>query len=305
MKKISFIFIFFFALLFSCYSDIKLSIEPVFSTTFGKYGEYVYSTSDKSILSYLEWQQLPLCKMGINSSLTLNNLSLFTSFSYGLPSKCGKMYDSDWNEYGLKTTYSISNNYAKRNYDFSFGLTYKINLKYLTIIPEINYKYFYDFFQSNDGEGWYGRDIYSKTGKTVSWDSPDARHYRKLSRIELKRECKYFFVGMNFAGTLFSKLDIEIGTFIAPYSYIYNSDFHLDDNGTNREFYLTSEQECNFSRFLEKVYMDYKINNFVSISLSGDFIFGDIVKGILKGYEQNAGTDVYQLIIKSGIIFNF
>ncbi len=303
MKKTLSIIIISFTLIFCCYSNIRISIEPILSTTFGKYGEYVFSSSDKYLLSYLEWQQLPLIKMGINSSISINNLSFSTRFSYGLPLKCGKMYDSDWNENGIKTTYSISNNYAIYNYDFSIGLSYKFNFKYISLIPEINYKYYNDYFQSNDGEGWYGRDIYSKTGKTVSWDSPDARHYRKLSRIELKRESNYLFLGLSLTGTIFSKIDFAIATFIAPFAYVYNSDLHLDDNGTGKDFYLNSTQNAYFSRFMEKVSFTYKINKRISIPINIECILGEIEKGLLDDYEQYGGTDVIQFEIRTGVQF--
>ena len=301
MKKIISVLSILFVITLSCFSEIKFEIEPNFNTTLGKYGEYVYSYSGKSVVSYLEWQSMPLVKPGIESRLSFNNLEFSAGISYALPLKCGKMYDSDWDSYGVKTTYSISNNYSMQNYDCYFSIGVKIDCKKFLLIPEFSYFYYYDFFQSNDGEGWYGRDIYSKTGKTVSWDSPDARHYRKLSRIELKRESKYFFLGITGLFNLGSKCEFSAGSFIAPYASVYNSDYHMDDNGKGRDFYLNSKQEMNFSRFLEKVSFTYKINNHFAIPFSLNCIFGEIEKGMLEGYEQYAGTDVVLFNLKLGI----
>ncbi len=282
---------------------MTFSVTPAISTSFGKYGEYVYSWTGKSVVSYLEWQQLPLYKFGLQADFTYNNFLISSNFFYGLSLKCGTMYDSDWGSKGVKTTYSISDNYAIRNYDFSLNLSYKINFDHFSLIPEISYSYYYDYFQSSNGEGWYGSENYSKNGKEVSWDSPYARHYTKLSRIELKRESSYFFIGLSCKIPIGSKVELSLGSFIAPYSYVYNSDFHRDDNGTGKDFYLNSTQKIYFSRFMERINITYKINKHLSIPLNINCILGDIEKGLLEGYEQYGGTDVIQFIIKSGIQF--
>lgn len=302
-KNILCLYLFVFVSFF-CFSEINISFTPSLKTTLGKYGEYVYSYSGKSIISYLEWENMPLFKLGADAKISYKNLILGGSFFYGLPLECGKMYDSDWDNYGVKTTYSISKNNALKNYDFSFSLSYIIDCKYFYLIPEFSYLYYYDFFQTSNGEGWYGRDIYSKTGKTVSWDSPDARHYRKLSRIELQRTSKFYFIGLNGQINLGKYFELTLGTFLSPYAYVYNSDLHRDDNGTNRDFYLNSTQEMNFSRFLEEVSVKCKLSQYISIPISFSCIFGDIEKGILEEHEQYAGTDLVHFNIKVGCQIN-
>lgn len=305
MKRLTSCLLILFSIFFSCFSEIKFSIAPLLSTTMGKYGEYVYSWSGKSIVSYLEWQQLPLFKAGAKAEFTFNNFSFSSSFFYGLPIQCGKMYDSDWGAKAVKTSYSISKNNGIQNYDFSCSISYKIKIKQFSLSPELSYSYYYDFFKSSDGEGWYGSENYSKNGKEVSWDSSYARHYKKLSQIELKRESRYFFAGLKFNIPLGTKIEISLGSFFAPYAYVYNSDHHLDDNGTNKDFYLTSFQEMFFSRFLEKVCLTYKINQNFIIPFNIECILGDIEKGMLEGYEQYGGTDVVQFFIKTGIQYIF
>ena len=74
---------------------------------FGKLGEYLYDSSDSYICSYLEWEEKSLWFFGLDAGLEHNNFQFDVAFDYTLPLACGKMYDSDWNEDGLKHTYSI------------------------------------------------------------------------------------------------------------------------------------------------------------------------------------------------------
>ncbi|SEQ36330.1 hypothetical protein SAMN04487977_1049 [Treponema bryantii] len=299
MKKKSFIVILFYLILvFSCFSETSFSFGGSFGASFEKNGEYVYSYSGKGVVSYLDWQCLPLYKIGLISDVSFDNFKIKTGFTYGLPIKCGKMYDSDWGTHGVKNTYSISNNYAIQNFDFNFSLSYRINIWKLFLIPELSFDYYYDSFQSGDGEGWYGSETYSKTGEEVSWDSPNARHYSKISRIDLKRNSFFIFFGIGAIIPLNNKFEIGLGTFISPYSYFYNSDYHYDDNGTNRDFYLNSVQKAYFTRFKEIICLEYKPTQLLCIDLETSFIFGGIEKGLLEGYEQYAGTDVLKINIK-------
>lgn len=305
MKKSFLLLIIHLGFLFPLAAQINFSIEPIISSSLGKYDEYVLSFSGKGMVSKLEWQELPLFKIGTAAELSINSFLINADFFYGLPFNCGKMFDSDWNDHGIKTTYSISNNYAKRNYSFSLSAGYKFELVKITLVPQISFEYVYDFFQTNEGHGWYGSEKYSKTGVDVSWDSPDARYYKKLSRISLSRKNWYFFSGINIFIPMSDKLLVHAGSFIAPFAYTYNSDYHYDDNGKNQDFYLNSSQNMLFSRFKESLGFRYKINQKISASFTTNIIFGDIQKGILEGWEQYAGTDVFLADMRFGIKINF
>ncbi len=303
MKKIILIIFTLGFCLFSSFSETSFSLGCSISSSFESNGEYVYSLFGKGVVSYLEWQALPIYKLGVKSEIAVNNFVIKTHFNYGLPIKCGKMYDSDWGAFGVKNTYSISNNYSIQNYDFLFSFSYKIKLLKIYLIPEFTLDYYYDYFQSNDGEGWYGSENYSLTGEEVSWDSPNATHFTRLSRIDLKRNSLFVFLGLQCVIPLKNQFSIGIGTFIAPFSYVYNSDYHHDDNGTNRDFYLNSTQLIAFSRFKELLFVDFQPTKKICISISTSIIFGGIEKGLLEGSEQYAGTDVLKVNLQLCGIF--
>ncbi len=300
MKKISLIFLIILFFLLPLFSETHFSLGTSLSTTFEKNGEYVYGFSGTGVVSYLDWQCYPVCKLGINADLSFENFYIRTNINCGLPLKCGKMYDSDWGDYGLKTTYSISNNYAMQNYDFLLAFSYKIKIRKVYLIPELSLDYYYDFFQSNDGEGWYGSEAYSITGDDESWDSPYAKHFTKLSRIDLKRNSFFCFTGLGIIIPIGNKFNIGACTYISLYSYVYNSDYHHDDSGRNRDFYLNSTQTSYFSRFKELIFVEFKPREKISLDFTANVIFGDIVQGQLEGYEQLAGTDVLKVNLKLG-----
>ncbi len=289
---------------FPSFAEIKVSFGNTFSASFDRYGEYVYSFSGRSVRSFLEWQALPLWKIGLNSEIAFDDFSIKASFAYGLPVKCGKMYDSDWTSSGLKTTYSISNNYAIQNYDFSLSLSYKIRFSKVILVPEFTFDYYYDYYQSNDGHGWYGSESYSKSGHEVAWNSPYARHFTKLSRIDLKRNNFFMFMGMGLIIPAGDKFEIGLGTYFAAYAYTYNSDYHRDDAGRNRDFYLNSAQTSSFTRFKEVIYVNFKPFKMFSFDFTSSLLFGDIERGALEGYEQDGGTDILKVNIQLGAKIN-
>lgn len=303
-SQIIFIFLFlWFAFPNALNAQVQISAGPAIAVNLGKYDEYVYSFSGRSIVSKLEWQQLPLIKLGALCQACAGNFVFSSDFFYALPFQCGKMYDSDWNHYGTKTTYSISNNYAKQNYSFSFEGAYKIKLKNLCFVPSLCFDYSYDFFQSNQGHGWYGSESYSKTKKDVSWDSENATYFKKLSRIDLIRQDWYVFAGLGLCFDVNDYFKLKASTYISPFAGTTNKDYHHDDTGKNEDFHLDSSQSSSFARFKESLGVEYNINDAVQIFINATLLFGGIQKGQLEGQEQNAGTDVFLTQIKIGLIF--
>ena len=120
----------------------------------------------------------------------------------------------------------------------------------------------------------------------------------------MKRTNWYIFSGFIISIPITNLLSFQAGTFTAPFAYTYNSDFHHDDNGTNHDFYLNSCQKMYFKRFKETLCLKYNLNQTIDTNFCINILFGGIQKGILEGWEQNAGTDLLIFDLRLGLIFS-
>ncbi len=298
--------------LFAQKSEVSVSINPNIGVTFANHGEYIYSPSGKKLYSYLEYQVEPLFTAGllVNSSFGPAQLSFGADMAF--PGRCGTMYDSDWNLLGVKTTYTIHENNAQKNYDFfmDLGWTFRLGRQnQLGITPKMGILYCYDSFFAQNGYGWYGGMDYSKNGEDNPWDSEYARKAKKCYPVELERKTFYTFIGFDFSATIRSKFTIIAGSFIAPYAEISSTDHHHSKPGSGNDFYINEEQACAFLRFKEILNISYALTSNLNINLSGTWIFGPISKGLLYDFDelttQLSGSDVNEIFIKLGADFRF
>ena len=309
MKKGLFIFIYILTTL-NLFS-LDFFIAPYTGVMFGKLGEYLYDSSDSYICSYLEWEEKPLCFIGLDAGLEHNNFQFDVAFDYTLPLACGKMYDSDWNEDGIKHTYSIFE--SNKN---TLGLNTIINTQYsfpvtenFNITPALQLQYNYYSFEARNGIGYYGSEAY--TGQPdVWWNDESAKKYR-VSGIDYLRHTFFTWIGCNFDYN-FGKHSIGLGLFVAPFTYTSAIDYHTDEKNLGRDF---STQFIDFGLFKSYFFqLDYfcKINEKLGFIINSKLISNNIIIG--KTYSNNInyswreinqpnGSDLIQAIVILNIIF--
>ena len=105
-----------------------VKINPYTAITLGKFGEYIYTTPpDEYLISYLEWDTLPLFQTGINGKIQINKWSVEADFCYSLPFNCGKMYDNDYTR-TFKMCYNIFDNKDILGLELFTAVDYELKL---------------------------------------------------------------------------------------------------------------------------------------------------------------------------------
>lgn len=317
MKKQLLVFIFSWFLIFSLFAEnqpanssknFNLSVIPNIGVSFENHGEYIYSYSGKRLLSYLEYRAEPLVKYGLTAQVDFYNAKITFGSDFGIPAKCGTMYDSDWNLLGVKTTYSIHENHSQQNYDFSTDFGWAFNFGHQSqfcITPKIGILYSLDSFFAKNGYGWYGGESYSKNGEDNSWDSEYARKAIKIYPIELNRKTFSTFLGFDFSFTPVQKLTLTAGTYAAPYTKIKSTDYHHAKPDSGNDFYINELQECSFLRFKETLSIIYNLTDNIQLYFGTFWIFGPVVKGLLYDDDelttQPSGSDINEIGLRMGL----
>lgn len=302
-------FLLFFAIFFlflnnQIYSQNKIDIiiKPSFEISLSDNGEYIFNTSGKRLVSYLEWKTEPLFKVGIEAEISYKFLYFNIGGVFGVPRECGQMFDSDWISSGIKTTYSIHVNDCKSSFDFFSAIGCKIPIKRFEVIPQFLFNYSYDSFYAHNGYGWYGGEDYSKNGENVPWDSEYARKASKLYPIDLIRDSLNTFLGVTVSYTPFQNFSISAGTLFSFYTYVHSYDYHHADPQSLNDFSMTENQQAFFRRFKETLSVYYIYNDRFVFELSGSYLFGGIIQGELYDDDelttQKSGSDIYNFSIK-------
>lgn len=268
---------------------------------FSKNGEYIFSTSGRRLYSYLEWNAQPLIQVGFETSIIYKYLNISFGNNFSIPGDFGQMFDSDWNSYSVKTTYSVHKNNASCNYNLYTILGFSIPVKKFKITPEIGLVYYYDYFHAHDGYGWYGGEAYSLNGEDNSWDSIYARKATKLYPIDLTRKTFDVLAGIKISFTPLQRLTCTVGSYIVFFTYVHSYDYHYAKPDSSNDFSITEIQNAFFSRFKESLAVSYAINKKYSINLVASYLFGDVIQGELyDGDElttQKSGSDIYNFTI--------
>lgn len=284
---------------------------------YGQLGEYLYDSSDSYICSYLEWEEKPLWFIGLDAGLEHNNFQFDVAFDYTLPLACGKMYDSDWNEDGIKHTYSINDNTNLLGINTALDFGYKIKLNSIfciTPIFDVNYS-FYSFL-ANNGHGWYGGSNVTGYADDVSWDSttPPAKYYKKLSRVSYYRHTVNFYAGVKISAFFSEKNNIALGLFVNPYTYTSAYDYHYDDSNNGYDYFMQPIQNSSFNNLKINFAYNYLLKNnltiFTAVQLEKGFLRkGFFMTNSLYGYcyksDQASGSDFLSGRMTAGIKYNF
>lgn len=272
-------------------NDVKVNFElnPYTAITLGKFGEYLYVLDYKPyIISYLDWQTLPLFKTGLSFNTKLNDLKLLADFNYTLPFRCGHMYDNDYTP-DFKMCYNIFDNYSLLGLEGSLGFEIALKQKNnFTISPKMIFTYSYNSFQAKNGHGWYGSRSKSSTGKNEPWDSEYAHYAARVNDIFYYQKIFYIFTGCSFDWQK-DRHNFKLTTLISPVSIIKTVDYHSDETQHTRDFCLGATQNAFFTRYKINADYNFQLKNNLFLSAGLTSLFGPKIQGQL--YHYNGRTD--------------
>lgn len=205
-----------------------LSLEPLFGIRYGTLNEYVFENSNKvgyHKLSQLDWDIKPLFYVGGKISVS-HKLFDFAFYGGGFfPSRCGTMYDSDWqspSDVTMKTNYSESDNILNNGAfcGTSFGVSFA-PFNFLVLSPSLSVDYEYYSFTGKDGWKRYGNS------STPYDDENVPKEYFSGDVIDYSRN--HFFTWLGFAAQFkpFSAVEVATCVYTAPFIYIDSLDYHI------------------------------------------------------------------------------
>lgn len=291
--------------------SFSISITPDIFLSKAEVKELVYTESASEKLSELVWEESPVLKAGLSSSIIFKNANLNMDFVTAIPDECGNMRDSDWNLSGLKTTYSIHEQKVKK--DISFGLEFLYNFeifnRFFYLSPGISLNYNYITFEGRNGHGWYGGWQYSKTGKDEAWNSENARHAKKVAGIDYKKQDFNCFLSL-YSGFKLNDLYLKLGFSFSPFCFYDVTDYHYGATGSgfDNEYIFYSS----FKRIKVDFGGSYKFSKYFVLCVDGIFEkqfldYGDMYSNYytekLTKTKQKSGIEFYDFSVKIG--FNF
>lgn len=308
MKKTVFLItLFFTSFLFA--KEFNFSVTPTTGITFGKNGEYLYSSFSNYLLSYLEWEEKPLFMEGITFSADYKNNTIDFSFNAALPVKCGQMTDSDWKSYNIKTNYSIFDSYTVFAGNMQARYGYSFEYKDFTFGPGASLNLEYKSFSGKNGYGW--------NGGNQAWNT-EGLPKKRYSGIDYQQLCGAVTLETSGAYRI-KNLAIKLLLGASPFTIAQVTDYHRDENkyedpSKAQDFTTISFHMAFFKRYRGELGIEYLLSDKISLcsTLSGLAIFNikgptksDVwsTKGNFEELYQNSGMDVYELNWKVGVKF--
>lgn len=292
----------------------SFSLEPQFSLSYEKHGEYLLYDS-KEPISYLDWQAFPIIRPGIKTDFSINDFITEIELAVGIPMACGTMYDSDWNADGVKTIYSENDVNLISDFSTSLKLYYDFKVGMFDILPSVQFQYDTKTFKAHDGHGWYGISDYSKTGKDVPWDDDNAKYYPHIGGYSTYTlQTFYTFLGCYGKVSLTPAMTLGVGTYVSPYTYNYTKDNHYKKSGKLSK-YAYAEQNIIFYRFKEEITFSLRILKDLELNSEVSAILGGKADGAYNYYATHpfyedeyyladtgiSASDIYTITAKIGV----
>ncbi|MBQ0161940.1 MAG: omptin family outer membrane protease [Treponema sp.] len=288
----------------------NFTIEPIFGTRIGHFGEQVYlknsQTGEQYKLSELLYNFSPAAYTGADVDFKLKRLHVTFGTKYFIPMQTGIMSDSDWLQNANSPTGStfVKTNYSEHENNLRFGLNLEAAIKYdfhpsshITLSPVISFLYEKMIFSAMNGTTWYGNDINDKPASHTSYYSFDDIQHRTVSLltgevIQLRRQDYYIWLGLESSiSSKDSRWDLFFGLYTSPFIYTHGEDDHC-----LRSLYYIDTTKSIFYAGKIKLYIQYNFTENISLKLSDTFLFtgnmqGNEVKSSSKsGPYQNQGT---------------
>lgn len=319
LKNNFFIFFFLFFLSFPLFSkpNIKLGINS--GIHFGSFGEYIFNNKqdDAYIVSYLEWQAKPLFSLGYDFSITNNKIQFYNNTQFYLPNNCGSMFDSDFTENKIKTTYSQSQNQNIFGIDTIFGINHTF-YKNLVINLQSDFCLEYSFikFKARNGFMYDGRKEKTGLSYDIPFDNINAIYYEqgRVSGANYYKHSLDFFCGINCNILIKEKSQINLAFLFTLFSYALENDTHLTKKNTQIYFIDFHKQYGFFNKIKINLDYEYNINLKNKIKINSTLLFSNKLYGTLLtnrinntfyNIGQKTASDAFMFSINVGYEHKF
>ncbi len=246
--------------------------------------DYLISTTGKTN-SLLEWQADYLLREGLTAGVKHKKLEASLSAQFALPLKCGKMYDSDWREVGIKTNYSTSDLFAGFGCDSTLSIKYHLTLGnqlpfFISPVAAVSNSFIK--YHAKNTIGWCGDIAHTHLKEHHSWDSEYAKKVKKYG-IDFTNNITSIFCGVEGVAR-FGNFTTNAGVLVSPFTFIFSIDHHLNKEEGH---YYQMIQKPVFSVWDFYAGCGYSINQKNEIILSADYSFcpkisGDFYYGYYK-----------------------
>lgn len=287
----------------------SFSIEPLFGVKIGQVDEYVFWNNcdyadDK--LSELNWEIKPEYYVGAKLSGEIYNIFVESSFFAGIPSKTGKMFDSDWlniqyqnqEDKLYKTNYSESDNYLL--HDFSFDLKLGYNFQFAKDKPvQFSVKPFASIqvknikFDGKGGTAWYGKGMnFNSTTKAyeyyAAYNDEENQSITQFSGkvISYERWTYITWLGFNANVDFGKHFSASAGFKVSPYLYAES----LDNHHLKGVDYLDKTPGF-FKAFGWNLGFAFRINENHAVLLNGEYFLMSMIRG--DDYSKMAYINVF------------
>lgn len=271
----------------------NFTIEPIFGTRIGRFGEQVFSknttTHEQYKLSELFYNFSPTFYTGADVDFKLKRLHVTFGTKYFIPMQTGIMSDSDWQQNKNSPTGStfVKTNYSEHENNLRFGLNLEAAIKYdfhpsshITLSPVISFLYENMIFSAMNGTAWYGNDINDNPASQNSYYSFDDIQHRTVSLltgevIQLRRKDYYIWLGLESSiSSKDSRWDLFFGLYTSPFIYTHGEDDHY-----LVPLYYIDKTASIFYAGKIKTYIKYNFSKAASIKLSSSLLFTGEMKG--------------------------
>lgn len=251
-KVFAFTVLLFSAASLFCSENFKFSLTPKFGFSNGQLGEYLFTKNttdpdrndvpiDHNQTSLLIWNFNPAVSLGFDAEFILaKHIFLSTSFSAGLPSYVGQMYDYDWfNHTNICQSRSISEERLTELYYTDVDCGYSFNvIPSLCITPVFGFTYKYIDFYADDSLGKingymdpdpglkdpYGH-YYDYDNEIISFDDERAEAF-EATWITYWRSTELFWLGTYIDYSLNKNISFNCSFKFAPYISAKSEDNH-------------------------------------------------------------------------------
>ena len=258
-----------------CKEFVHFSVSPSFSFHYGNQDESVFVQTDSdenALLSYLEWNQMPLLFASASSELGIQNAYIQATFSIAFPSEAGLVLDSDWMNItssdssirDLKTNYSESASVLDSEYYLKLQTGYRFPVAdEFFLEPFVGFDYNYSSFYARGGTAWYG-------GTKAYNDESAVVKVFDGNVLRLQRNFLISWLGLRSQVCFKDKLRLSVAFAFSPFIYAQSLDSHL-----LRKMYYLDE----LSEFLSAVKIEGK----------AEYAFNPLHRIFLTiSYEQSA-----------------
>lgn len=299
MKKNIFVLalISFFSLANLYAMDAVFKIAPVFSFMSQTQKEFLFigpASANNHKISELNWEMNNVGMVGIVFDSEINRFTFRTSFLSALPSACGTVHDSDWENIrlkgilsdslaGCKTKYSESSSHL----DFYENLSFQANLKLFEqncfrFLPYAAADFIYCRDSAMGLTKWYGKEKIASTSSGEkyryheSWNSvePETSYDSDEIVMQLDRFYGITWIGIRMELNAADRVLIAVQAGLSPFTGLYSIDSHLVSKSYYNDRIISLSKMINYG-----IELTFNFDQHLSLYLNASQTFSSLMEG--------------------------